>query len=458
MYKAKEIIYGIEYNNDRAKGLLIFARDAQHLANTERLKILQDIIKFSTQEYYGKAEIASEAAKVLAILAHHEIVLNFIQSISSENIQRQLLIESIPYLYEIPIHQALELANDLKGCDGSDAVWAELAVRLVHQGNIDKSLSLIQELVEAANKNTRWRNNDTKPLVKAFTQTVKVLSDQQLQRMIHLAEQTESKEAKSEILISLICRLAELGQFEKALSMVEHLPMSCQEPIFCPQIKALVNLSDLTSDYEKKTSLINRARDSITDIEDKTVRGIGLITLAYYYPQSEFRQMMLEALELLVNVIEKHREYGQQWDLSVWDGTSQKYIRLIPFTGFVDFDAGWKAMAKLNDPRHRALVLADVVPYLSETQLRDAMLLAAGLDDKEGRFSALRTWAVRVGELPIEKSASLMQELLHLLAARTRKDFLSDLSALAPLIVKMGGVEGVKGVIDSVKNVGQWWP
>ena len=47
---------------------------------------------------------------------------------------------------------------------------------------------------------------------------------------------------------------------------------------------------------------------------------------------------------------------------------------------------------------------------------------------------------------------------LQLAATRTRKDLLSDLRALVPVLARLGGAEAVAETFRAIQDVGRWWP
>jgi hypothetical protein len=52
----------------------------------------------------------------------------------------------------------------------------------------------------------------------------------------------------------------------------------------------------------------------------------------------------------------------------------------------------------------------------------------------------------------------LWAETLPVLVSRTRRNLLSDLRALAPVIAKLGGAEAVAETFRAIQDVGRWWP
>jgi len=53
---------------------------------------------------------------------------------------------------------------------------------------------------------------------------------------------------------------------------------------------------------------------------------------------------------------------------------------------------------------------------------------------------------------------SLWNETLRFLSTRRRRDLLSDIRALAPVVAALGGGEAVLETVDAIQDVCRWWP
>lgn len=60
--------------------------------------------------------------------------------------------------------------------------------------------------------------------------------------------------------------------------------------------------------------------------------------------------------------------------------------------------------------------------------------------------------------LPVADLYQVFQSVLPLLATGDRKQFLWDLHAMAPIVLKLGGEEAMQATIDEVERVMRWWP
>lgn len=106
----------------------------------------------------------------------------------------------------------------------------------------------------------------------------------------------------------------------------------------------------------------------------------------------------------------------------------------------------------------RAEALAALAPYLTGELVAEGLAAARAIGDEGARARALAALAPQMAELASAVLCPLWKETLHHLAARTRRDVLSDLGALAPALVALGGQEAVVTTLRAVLDVGRWWP
>lgn len=90
--------------------------------------------------------------------------------------------------------------------------------------------------------------------------------------------------------------------------------------------------------------------------------------------------------------------------------------------------------------------------------LAEALLAAHAIEWEEARAEALGALAPHLAGLPRDRLYPLWRETLPLLAARTRRDLLSDLPALLPVILRLGGEAAVAETFRAVQFVGERWP
>jgi hypothetical protein len=116
----------------------------------------------------------------------------------------------------------------------------------------------------------------------------------------------------------------------------------------------------------------------------------------------------------------------------------------------------------IADSEDRAWALAGLMPHLPEPlpseAIGQALKAARAITSSRSRAVALAGLAPCLAKFPPLILYSLWCKTLPLLAARTRKDLLSDLRALLPVLIALGGAPAVAEVFRAVQDVGQWWP
>lgn len=115
--------------------------------------------------------------------------------------------------------------------------------------------------------------------------------------------------------------------------------------------------------------------------------------------------------------------------------------------------------ANLLNEQKLALDTALLIPYLSdklEDVLRKTLLIACQTDDNT-RKSLLELLGLYLSQLSSVNIFPLWCETLNTLARRSRKDLLSDLSALTPVIESLGGSQEIEEIAYAIQDVGRWW-
>jgi hypothetical protein len=87
-----------------------------------------------------------------------------------------------------------------------------------------------------------------------------------------------------------------------------------------------------------------------------------------------------------------------------------------------------------------------------------ALAAARAIRDERARAEALTGLSPKLAAMPFSALYPFWQETLSFLAARIRRDVLSDLTALAPLLSALGGEEVIAQTVRAVQDVGRWWP
>jgi hypothetical protein len=114
-----------------------------------------------------------------------------------------------------------------------------------------------------------------------------------------------------------------------------------------------------------------------------------------------------------------------------------------------------EAARAIQNEHSRAEALGEIVPHLPETLLSQALESARAIQDEKYRAEAFSRLLPNLK--PSYFDFSFWKESLDVLAYRTRKDLLKDISALSPIIIALGGKEALAATARAIQEVGQQW-
>jgi hypothetical protein len=108
---------------------------------------------------------------------------------------------------------------------------------------------------------------------------------------------------------------------------------------------------------------------------------------------------------------------------------------------------------------YKARALVELAPHLPEALLHDALQQAArAIGNESERSRAQSALAAQLDTNSLFSLYPLWAQALPILASRTRPDFLSDIRALLPVIVRLGGSQAATDIFLAIQDVGRWWP
>jgi len=124
-----------------------------------------------------------------------------------------------------------------------------------------------------------------------------------------------------------------------------------------------------------------------------------------------------------------------------------------------EYDDENTGIAFLRRGSPRAGILKALAPRLSSELLGTALHAAYAIKDKEALADVLAALAGPLTDLTPVTLYSLWTETLRFFAMSNRRsELLAILAALAPVIVKLGGQEGVLKMAQAIINTSHWWP
>ncbi len=105
----------------------------------------------------------------------------------------------------------------------------------------------------------------------------------------------------------------------------------------------------------------------------------------------------------------------------------------------------------------QAEALECVAPYLPDDSFAEAYGLAVKIEEECDRRKALSALVTYGERLPPTTLYAFWTSSLHHLAKRSRRHLLSDVTALSPIIIQVGGLRALSEVVTAINDACRWW-
>ena len=117
----------------------------------------------------------------------------------------------------------------------------------------------------------------------------------------------------------------------------------------------------------------------------------------------------------------------------------------------------------IEDEYIRGINLAKIAPSLPEPKktgaLKEALSTISKIEDKDLWEKELVDVVMpQLSELKPQNLHSMWSEMLHASSQKCRNCLLSDIGALTPIILALGGQEALMETARAIQDVGRWWP
>jgi serine/threonine protein kinase len=354
------------------------------------------------EQFNGQVSALIELAPHLSEALKKRVSLEILEAaggIQCEWIQSEALAELVPYLSGNLRKRALREALDA-------------AIESWKRGVAVKGLTprLPEDLLQEALATAREVEEDW-PRDLAFTALAPELAGLgHLQYALDIAQEIEDEHQRDKALVNMVRQLAELGHQWKALEIAQEIDSEFHWD------EALSNLIRHLTGLGHSQETLEIAQE----IETDRWRTEALAELAPHLPGGLQEQALEEALEVARGMEDRYQR-------------AEALVVLLPhLSRELQEQRVQEALTvaqEIEGDRHRAEILARLAPHLVTWM-------------QEQPTAAITAW----------------QETLHTFAARTRKDLLGDLRALAPFIHDLGGEKAIVETFHAIQDVGRWWP
>lgn len=205
---------------------------------------------------------------------------------------------------------------------------------------------------------------------------------------------------------------------------------------------------------------IPEALSMVSMIEDYHRRTETLVLVGLRLPEAERRKLADSILTQEIPLSRHHRPDDMQ------NFRGRTVAHLLPEPEHSEM------LAKFPAPNYCG-IFSNPLPLLGNLNFDPTQLDDRELDERLAEVEAEKKWSrpyderlVRLGALaaarmrrprpPRDKLKKLVHDTLEG-RSETRADALMALSAMAPLIVELGGQEAAIGVVKAIRRVGKWW-
>jgi hypothetical protein len=333
-------------------------------------------------------------------------VLAEARAIESENARAQMLALLAPHLSEPLLQEALTAAQTITDMDARAQALALLAPHL-SEPLLQEALTVVQAIADGAATGESWRARALTLLAPHLSESLQVTV---LQEALAEARAIVDADARAQALALLAPHLSESL---RTTVLQEALTAARMTTDMDARAQALALLAPHLSE-----PLLQEALTEARAIEREDARAQALAGLAPYLSEPLRVTVLQEALTE-ARAIEREDALAEYW---------------------------------------RARVLSLLAPHLSESLLQEALTVAREIESEDARAQALEGLVPHVKQLPVVRLYSLWCETLRRLATRTRRDLLSDIQALVPVIAALGGREALVATAQAIIEVGKWFP
>ena len=392
-----------------------------------------------------------------------------------------------------PTAQALAYSRQLPNPAQRASALAALLPHLA----VDQQHRVLAEALAAARQ-----ISDEDRRAQALTALAPQLPADLLAEALHAARRISDEDRRAQVLAALAPQLPadllaealdaacqntyEYRRAQALAALAPHLPADLLAEALAEALAAARRISDAYRRAEILTALaphlpadlLAEAFEAARRISDEGGRSQALAALAPRLPADQQLPVFAEALDAARRI-------------SYWDYRAQALAALAPHLpadlfaealhaarrGVSDEDEWAQMLAglasqlpadllaealdaarRISTKDNRAHVLAGLASQLPADLLVQALDAARWISDEGGRSQVLAALAGQIADLPLSRTITLLQEVLPVLARRSRHEVLTDLRVLLAQPLRAVNGAQVSTTAEAVIAVGQWWP
>ena len=371
----------------------------------------------------------------------------------------EALVALVPHFSEPERTEVLQRAWEATRAVGDD-VDRDLALKQLAPY---LSGSLLQQAVEAAQ--TVWKQlyHPDWALIALVNRLAEL---GQVGDAFKLAQTIELQPQRTELLERLALKFAELDRVTEVLAVARIVPEHAYSTIARGLAglgyveEALELVRAIEGEMERRQALWETAPHLINARQPEQGRSVlkQAVEMALGYKDYLYSQRVLERLIPILAQTDLFEEAVTA--IETFSGESLREVMRVYVSRLSDSQLR-EALLAFQKARYQSYfveAIAVMAPRLPALLLPIALDVAQTLSYQGHRSKALTALAQPLASLPQETLRPLWITTLRSLAGRARQDLLSDIQALVPVIIALGGTEAAEEAARAIQDVGRWWP
>ena len=435
-----------------------------------------------------RVEVPVGLARCLTKLGYHQKALAVVKKIVDEDIRAKVLVTLAPHLLPELLLQVLAVVRGIRDADTRADVLAALPPRLAKLGYYREALT------------TAMGIQDADARAKALAALVPHMPPHLLPQAMAVARKVERGDERDLTLAALAHHLAEMGYPEEALTaareirwadarakalaaLIPHLPPGQQPQVLAEALAAAREILWADDRAEVLTALIPH----LSPEQQPQVLAEALAAareIKHGFRRAKALTALIPHLlpDLLPQALATAREIGNE------SARVEALAALAPHLPLAQqpqvLAEALAAARDIGGEDDRAKALAALAPRLPPDLLGQALAVAREIESIDARTLALvgpsprplKDWVLdkceweetrskarsalvrRLAALPRSTLYPTWDEMLPVLAARTRRDLLTDLRVLKLVIRALGGAKAIAETARAIQDVARWWP
>jgi hypothetical protein len=401
------------------------------------------------------------------------------QQLSAHQKKAEILIALAPYLkysYKL-LDEALSAAREIEDIEPRISAIAALACSFP---NLHRQRFLKEVIIELIQNKITITNNEDYFIKQILNTIAPYISDELLENTFKIVNKINNLYFRIEAMFTLCSYLPEPQQAKlfvekiqiysrEEISVIDFLELMSRLPksLLTEKTLFLTDSTEMKILIQSQQAKLFLNKIQITDVE--RISTLDFIRLISHFPTSPFlnrkkfrwaQQLAIEAWnEFIIAKREKSYFFIEPKAVEMIFLISS-FPDLLKKTSKKELTEG-VSVPLLEDVLCQRLEVAinieneNLLPLLEDV-LSETLAVVIRMDDGN-RVKLLNLLEVYLSKLSSITLFPLWCDTLHTLARRTRKELLSDLSALTPVIKSLGGTQAIEETAYAIQDAGRWW-